>query len=51
MKGALDRIVGLPWVNTIAADHSGNTLFADASVVPRVGTDKFASDCLVVPRC
>jgi acyl-homoserine-lactone acylase len=49
MKGALDRIVGLPWINTVAADRSGNTLYADASVVPRVGTDKFASDCLVVP--
>ncbi|MDB5753789.1 MAG: hypothetical protein JWR56_217, partial [Massilia sp.] len=49
LKASLDRIAGLPWVNTIAADRAGNTLFADASVVPRVGGDKFASDCLVVP--
>ncbi|GAB3424062.1 penicillin acylase family protein [Massilia agilis] len=50
LKAALDRTVGLPWVNTIAADRFGETLYADASVVPRVGTDKFASDCLLVPQ-
>ncbi|WLI88772.1 penicillin acylase family protein [Massilia sp. R2A-15] len=49
MKAALDRIVGLPWINTVAADRAGNTLYADASVVPHVGGDKFASDCLMVP--
>jgi acyl-homoserine-lactone acylase len=49
MKASLDKIVGLPWINTVAADRDGNTLYADASVVPRVGADKFASDCLVVP--
>jgi acyl-homoserine-lactone acylase len=49
MKASLDTIVGLPWINTVAADRDGNTLYADASVVPRVGADKFATDCLVVP--
>lgn len=49
IKASLDRVVGLPWVNTIAADRHGDILFADASVVPRVTADKFASDCLVVP--
>jgi acyl-homoserine-lactone acylase len=49
LKASLDKVVGLPWINTVAADRDGNTLFADASVVPRVGGDKFASDCLVVP--
>ncbi|HEX9172220.1 MAG TPA: penicillin acylase family protein [Telluria sp.] len=49
VKATLDQIVGLPWVNTLAADRHGNTLFADASVVPRVAPDKFASDCLLVP--
>ncbi|GGE92745.1 penicillin acylase family protein [Massilia psychrophila] len=49
MKASLDNVVGLPWVNTIAADRAGSTLYADASVVPRVGGDKFASDCLLVP--
>jgi acyl-homoserine-lactone acylase len=48
LKGALDRTVGLPWVNTIAADRDGGTLFADASVVPHVGGERFASDCLRV---
>jgi acyl-homoserine-lactone acylase len=49
MKASLDKVVGLPWVNTIAADRAGTTLYADASVVPRVGGDKFASDCLLTP--
>lgn len=49
LKGALDRIAGLPWVNTIAADHNGGTLYADASVVPQMGADLFASDCLLIP--
>ncbi|GAB3473924.1 N-acyl homoserine lactone acylase QqaR [Massilia terrae] len=49
LKASLDKIVGLPWVNTIAADRSGDTLYADASVVPRVGADKFKSDCMLVP--
>lgn len=49
LKAALDKHVGLPWVNTVAADKSGNVLYADASVVPHVTTDKFLSDCFVVP--
>jgi acyl-homoserine-lactone acylase len=49
LKASLDQVVGLPWVNTIAADRHGNTLFADASVVPRVAPEKFASDCMLVP--
>jgi acyl-homoserine-lactone acylase len=49
MKASLDKVIGLPWVNTIAADRAGSTLYADASVVPRVGADKFASDCLLMP--
>lgn len=49
LKASLDKIVGLPWVNTIAADRRGDTLYADASVVPRMGADKFKPDCLLVP--
>jgi acyl-homoserine-lactone acylase len=49
MKASLDKVVGLPWVNTIAADRHGDTLYADASVVPRMAADKFAPDCLLVP--
>ncbi|QYF95463.1 penicillin acylase family protein [Massilia sp. PAMC28688] len=47
LKSALDRTAGLPWVNTVAADRHGNTLYADASVVPHMETAKFLSDCLL----
>lgn len=50
LKAALDRHVGLPWVNTIAADRFGNALFADSSVVPHVTSDRFGSDCFVMPQ-
>jgi acyl-homoserine-lactone acylase len=49
LKASLDKVVGLSWVNTIAADRHGDTLYADASVVPRMAADRFAPDCLVVP--
>ena len=49
LKTALNKVVGLPWVNTAAADRNGNVLFADASVVPKVTPDKFSSDCLLLP--
>ena len=49
LKAALDRVAGLPWVNTVAADRNGLTLYADASVVPRVDGAMFASNCLLVP--
>jgi acyl-homoserine-lactone acylase len=49
LKASLDKVVGLPWVHTVAADRHGEVLYADASVVPRVAADKFASDCLVFP--
>jgi acyl-homoserine-lactone acylase len=35
LQAALKNI-GTPWVNTLAADRHGNTLFADVSVVPNV---------------
>ena len=50
LKAALDKHVGLPWVNTVAADRSGNTLYADASTVPLVSTDKFMTFCFVMPQ-
>ncbi|NIA55761.1 hypothetical protein HAV22_19170 [Massilia sp. TW-1] len=49
LKSSLDAVVGLPWVNTVASDRTGNALYADASVVPRVTTDKFAGNCLLLP--
>lgn len=50
LKASLDAVVGLPWVNTIAADRYGNAMLADASVVPHVPAERFASDCFVVPQ-
>ncbi len=38
------KIVGLPWVNTIAADRAGTALYADISTVPNVSAQKL-EDC------
>jgi len=48
LKDALDRVAGLPWVNTVAADRDGNVLYADASVVPHMNADKFVNGCLLL---
>lgn len=40
----LRRVQGLPWVNTIAADAAGHTLFTQAQVLPRI-TDEIAQRC------
>lgn len=50
LQASLDQVVGLPWVNTIAADRNGETLYADASVVPRVPAERFSSACLLSPQ-
>jgi acyl-homoserine-lactone acylase len=42
--GALKRTQGLPWVNTVAADSRGHTLFTQSQVVPRI-TDELAQRC------
>jgi acyl-homoserine-lactone acylase len=36
------RNLGLPWVNTIAADRQGNAMYADMSVVPDVDASHLA---------
>lgn len=36
---------GMPWVNTIAADRTGDVLYADHSVVPNV-PDSLATTCM-----
>ncbi|MFD5624619.1 penicillin acylase family protein [Streptomyces sp. NPDC127072] len=41
---ALRRTQGLPWVNTIAADSRGHSLFTQAQVLPRI-TDELAERC------
>ncbi|HEX8780591.1 MAG TPA: penicillin acylase family protein, partial [Nocardioides sp.] len=40
-----DAAGGMPWVNTTAADRSGDVLYADHSVVPHV-TDEKAQECM-----
>ncbi|MFI8825433.1 penicillin acylase family protein [Streptomyces sp. NPDC053431] len=44
MADALARTQGLPWVNTVAADAAGHTLFTQAQVLPRI-TDELARRC------
>ncbi|NHZ62310.1 acylase [Massilia genomosp. 1] len=36
LRDGIDRIVGLPWVGTIAADKEGKTMYMDVTVVPNV---------------
>lgn len=40
----LARTQGLPWVNTVAADSAGHSLFAQSQVLPRI-TDELAARC------
>ncbi|MDI3421205.1 penicillin acylase family protein [Streptomyces luteolus] len=44
VKAALARTQGHPWVNTIAADKAGHTLFTQSQVLPRI-TDELAQRC------
>ncbi|MFJ7330668.1 acylase [Streptomyces cyaneofuscatus] len=44
IQRALHRSQGLPWVNTIAADRSGNSFFSQSQVLPRI-TDELAARC------
>ncbi len=40
IKAAISSTLGIPWVNTIAADRAGNALHADITAVPNVSADK-----------
>lgn len=44
VQDALRRTQGLPWVNTIAADSRGHSLYTQSQVLPRV-TDELAKRC------
>ncbi|MFJ3831144.1 penicillin acylase family protein [Streptomyces sp. NPDC090046] len=44
VQDALKRTQGLPWVNTVAADAAGGTLFTQSQVLPRI-TDELAARC------
>jgi acyl-homoserine-lactone acylase len=46
LKGALESSLGLPWVNTIAADQSGHAFYADLSVAPNLDKKQF-QDCRI----
>jgi acyl-homoserine-lactone acylase len=40
VKAAVSETLGIPWVNTIAADRYGDALHADVTAVPNVSADK-----------
>ncbi|MCX4961015.1 penicillin acylase family protein [Streptomyces virginiae] len=44
IQDALGRTQGLPWVNTVAADSAGGTLFTQTQVLPRI-TDELVARC------
>jgi acyl-homoserine-lactone acylase len=39
---SVHQIQGIPWVNTLAADDQGQTLYMNLSVVPNVSSEKLA---------
>ncbi|WP_085727065.1 acylase [Pseudomonas sp. R37(2017)] len=41
-QATVHKIQGIPWVNTLAADDQGQTLYMNLSVVPNVSVDKLA---------
>ncbi|WP_236194941.1 bifunctional acylase PvdQ [Pseudomonas glycinae] len=42
LQDSVHTIQGIPWVNTLAVDDKGQTLYMNLSVVPNVSTDKLA---------
>jgi acyl-homoserine-lactone acylase len=44
LRSSLERVMGIPWVNTLAADRDGRVLYADYSVKPYV-TDEMLASC------
>ncbi|GGI90117.1 aculeacin A acylase [Polymorphobacter multimanifer] len=40
IRQAVETTLGIPWVNTIAADSAGNALLADVTAVPNVSADQ-----------
>lgn len=43
VEAAVSETLGIPWVNTIAADRYGDALHADVTAVPNVSADKIRS--------
>jgi acyl-homoserine-lactone acylase len=46
LKNNLESSLGLPWINTIAADQSGRAFYADLSVAPNLDKKQF-QDCRI----
>lgn len=42
LQASVHKIQGIPWVNTLATDDQGQTLYMNLSVVPNVNADKLA---------
>ena len=42
LQRSVNKIQGIPWVNTVAADDQGQTLYMNVSVVPNVNAGKLA---------
>ncbi|WP_283188111.1 acylase [Pseudomonas sp. PMCC200344] len=42
LQASVHKIQGIPWVNTLATDDQGLTLYMNLSVVPNVSADKLA---------
>ena len=42
LQASVHEIQGIPWVNTLAVDDQGQTLYMNVSVVPNVSQDKLA---------
>lgn len=40
VRAAVEKSLGIPWVNTIASDRAGNALHADVTAVPNVSAEK-----------
>ncbi|HKY91559.1 MAG TPA: penicillin acylase family protein [Nevskiaceae bacterium] len=43
IRDALGRHLGVPFLNTMAADRAGDALYADIAAVPNVSRERFAS--------
>jgi len=41
IRDVISRNLGIPWVNTIAADRAGNALYADVTTVPNISQTKW----------
>ncbi|WP_415769211.1 bifunctional acylase PvdQ [Pseudomonas lyxosi] len=42
LQASVHKVQGIPWVNTLATDDQGQTLYMNLSVVPNVSADKLA---------